>query len=84
MKKININVPEELLNIIDEEARLRHLTRTAYILSACQQCIEKDRFLRAQPDIQRKMNELTEALNEVAKNSDKDFAGVFGQERLKI
>lgn len=84
MKKINMNVPEELLQQIDDEADLKHMTRTAYILNACQKSLEADRFLRAQPDIQRKMAELSEALNEVAKTSDKDFAGIFGQERIEI
>ena len=84
MKKININVPEEFLAKIDDFADQKHMTRTAYILSAVADRISTDEFLKAQPDITRKMQELTEALNEVAKSNDKDFAGIFGQERIDL
>lgn len=84
MKKININVPEDLLAKIDDLADQKHMTRTAYILSAVADRISADEFLKAQPDINRKMKELTEALSEVAKTSDKDFAGIFGQERIDL
>lgn len=81
-KKININVPEELLARLDEEANLQHVTRTAYILRAVQQSIEADTFLRVQPDIKRKLLDLQNDLQSVAATYDKDFAGVFGQESL--
>lgn len=81
-KKININVPLELLAMIDDEADRKHMTRTAYMLDAIQQRLEIDTFLREQPNITKKFNELTEALSEVAKTGDKDFAGIFGQERI--
>ncbi len=81
-KKININVPEELLARLDDEADMKHMTRTAYILGAVQKSLEADAFLRAQPDIQRKLTELNEALSSVAAMSDKDFAGLIGQERM--
>lgn len=83
-KKININVPEELLSRLDDEAALQHMTRTAYILRAVQQCIEADTFLRVQPDIKRKLLDIQNDLQSVAAMSDKDFAGVFGQESMKL
>lgn len=84
MKKININVPEELLLRIDEEADLKHMTRTAYIIRATSQAVQADTFLREQPDIQRKVTELTEALSSVAAISDKDYAGLVGQQTFEL
>ena len=84
MKKININFDEELLAKIDDLADQKHMTRTAYITNAVIDRISADEFLKAQPDIDRKMKELTEALNEVAKMTDKDFAGIIGQERIDL
>ena len=84
MKKININIDEDLLAKLDDMADQKHMTRTAYIVNAVIDRIQTDEFLKAQPDIQRKMKELTDALSEVAKNQDKDFQGVFGQERMDI
>lgn len=81
-KKININIPHDLLAQIDDEADKKHMTRTAYMLNAIQLKLDADRFLEKQPDIMRKMQELQGALEEVAQNSDKDFAGIFGQERI--
>ena len=84
MKKININFDEELLARIDDRADKKHMTRTAYITSAVLDRLATDDFLEAQPDIQKKMQELTDALSEVAKSQDKDFQGIFGQERIDI
>lgn len=81
-KKININVPEELLAKIDYEADLKHMTRTAYMLRAVTQSLEADAFLRLQPDIKRKLIELQDAMSSVAAMSDKDYAGILGQESL--
>lgn len=81
-KKININVPEDLLAKIDDEADLKHMTRTAYMLKAVQQSLEADAFLRQQPDIKRKLIELQDAMSSVAALADKDYAGILGQESL--
>lgn len=83
-KKININVPVELLQAIDDEADRKQITRTAYMLNAIQSKLAVDTFLREQPDIQKKLNDLNDSLEEVAKYSDKDFAGVVGQERIDL
>lgn len=82
-KKVNINIPLDLLRRIDDEADLKHMTRTAYIIRATTQMVEADTFLRKQPDIQRKMTELTEALSAVAA-IDKDYAGLIGQQKLEL
>lgn len=81
-KKININVPEDLLAKIDDEADQKHMTRTAYMLRAVQQSLEADAFLRQQPDIKRKLIELQDAMSSVAALADKDYAGILGQESL--
>lgn len=83
-KKININIPEDLLTRIDDEADLKHMTRTAYIIRAVSQMVEADTFLRKQPDIQRKMTELSEALSSVAAIADKDYAGLVGQQTIDL
>ena len=83
-KKININVPVELLQAIDDEADRKQITRTAYMLNAIKDRLAVDTFLREQPDIQKKLNDLNDSLSEVAKFGDKDFAGVFGQERIDL
>lgn len=83
-KKININIPEDLLTRIDDEADLKHMTRTAYIIRAVTQMVEADTFLRKQPDIQRKMTELSEALSSVAAIADKDYAGLVGQQTIDL
>lgn len=81
-KKININVPVELLNDIDDMADAKHMTRTGYMLEAVKMKIDTDKFLTAKPDIMQKLNELNDALAQVAKDADKDFAGIIGQERI--
>ena len=83
-KKININIPEELLTKLDDEADLQHMTRTAYIIRAVAQMVEADTFLRMQPDIKRRMTELTEALSSVAAIADKDYAGLVGQQTIDM
>lgn len=83
-KKININVPEDLLAKIDDEADLKHMTRTAYMLRAVTQSLETDAFLRQQPDIKRKLIELQDAMSSVAAISDKDYAGLLGQSKLDL
>lgn len=83
-KKININIPEDLLTRIDDEADLKHMTRTAYIIRAVTQMVEADTFLRKQPDIKQKMAELSEALSSVAAIADKDYAGLVGQQTIEL
>lgn len=82
-KKININVPEDLLAKIDDEADLKHMTRTAYMLNAVTQSLEADAFLRQQPDIKRKLLELQDAMSSIGA-IDKDYAGLLGQTKLDL
>lgn len=79
---INIRLSTEILTEIDRVSEESHMTRTQFIEDACRQLLEAKRFLKAQPDIQKKMLELQGMLSEVAGNQDKDFAGVFGQKSL--
>jgi hypothetical protein len=44
--------------------------------------IEARRFMKANPTIQQQMAQLEQTLSDIAMDSDKDFAGVFGQTSL--
>lgn len=77
MKKINMNIDEDLLARIDDAADRKHITRTAYMLTACEERLAADAFLASQPDIMKKMVELKDALSQVAMNTDKDELSLF-------
>lgn len=84
IKKINMNIPVDLLQRVDEEAESQHMTRTAYFIQAVQKALISDAFLRSQPDIQRKFADLQESLSSVATLVDKDYAGILGQTKLDL
>ena len=58
MRRIHVAMDEEFVSRLDEEAALQNLSRSQYIVRACSQVLEKDKFLRTQPEIQVKMQEL--------------------------
>lgn len=82
MKQVNFRIQDELLSQLDDEADAMHITRTQFIITAVTQLIDAKRFMRSQPDINRKMIELQNMLGEVASSRDKDFAGLFGQNSI--
>lgn len=58
IRKVNFNLPEELIAELDAEASLQHINRTQYVIKACEQVLQKDQYLRNQPAVQMKLQEL--------------------------
>ena len=79
---INITIDPELLAEIDKDARRMYLNRSQYLEYCAKRMIEARRFMRANPTIQQQMIQLEQSLSDIAMDSDKDFAGVFGQMSL--
>lgn len=53
--RVNINMDEELLKAVDEQATKIHVSRSAYIAFACTQKIQNDKMFESIPDLLRAM-----------------------------
>lgn len=65
MKKQMI-LPDDLIERVKVEADAKHMNFTQYTIRALTQMVEADSLLRTQPEINRKMVELTEMLSKVS------------------
>lgn len=71
--RVNINMDEELLKSVDEQANKIHVSRSAYIAFACTQKIQNDKMLESMPDMLRAFQIATE-LKKTQENIS-DFVG---------
>ena len=68
MKKQMI-LPDELIDRVKVEADAKHMNFTQYTIRALQQMVDADGLLRTQPELQRKMAEVTEILSSIGAKS---------------
>lgn len=71
MKKYNFNLPEELVEAVDVEADVLHMNRTQYVIRSLQQMSDTDRMLRSTPDLQKKIAEINQIVNQIAPSVSK-------------
>lgn len=71
MKKYNFNLPEELVEAVDVEADVLHMNRTQYVIRSLQQMSDTDRMLRSTPDLQKKIAEINQIVNQIAPSISK-------------
>lgn len=71
MKKYNFNLPEELVEAVDVEAEFQHMNRTQYVIRSLQQMSDTDRMIRSTPDLQKKIAEINQIVNQIAPSVSK-------------
>lgn len=72
--RVNINMDEELLKAVDEQANKIHVSRSAYIAFACTQKIQNDKMLESMPDMLRAFQMAAEL-----KKAQENMSAVIGK-----
>ena len=65
--RININLDEELIKKIDEEAKKKYISRSSYIAFAVSQKIQNDKFIESMPEL---IKTVDKAVEQNKKNND--------------
>lgn len=65
MRKINMNLPDELINKLDEKAKSLYMTRTSYVIMALTQKIQSDEVVESLPEFKKAISELTQIGNNI-------------------
>lgn len=60
MARLTMNIPDELLQVVDTWASHYGVTRTAYITMALSQKVQSEEVTMALPEMQRMLNELND------------------------
>lgn len=76
--RVNINMDQELLKAVDEQATKIHVSRSAYIAFACTQKIQNDKMLENMPDLLRAMQLAAEM-----KKAEENLSAVVGDSVVK-
>lgn len=65
--RLNMNVPDDLLKQIDEQAENLKINRTAYIVMSMAQKVQADKVMNAMPDLKQAIFEIEKTLQSAKK-----------------
>jgi hypothetical protein len=66
--RVNMNVPDDLLKQIDEQAENLKINRTAYIVMSMAQKVQQDQIMNAMPDLKQAIFEIEKTLQSAKKD----------------
>lgn len=76
MKKVQISVPEELMERVDEYAKKNFMNRSTFFCYAATQVMKNDKILADAPDVAKSISELGSIMDKVMRIHQSSQSGL--------
>lgn len=62
--RVNMNIPDELVKHIDEQAKSLNISRSAYVVMTMSQKVQSDIILNSMPDLKRAISAIETSIKD--------------------